>query len=95
MPSDLKGMKIHCWPVHMCAIEGFGAVPVTLPNQELYTALERGTVDASTALWSMTWGAKYYEVLKSHVNFDLGTPVTAVRINTKTFEGLLPIYKKS
>lgn len=44
-PQELPGQKIRVSATYEPFIKAIGAVPVTLPGGEVYTALERGTVD--------------------------------------------------
>ncbi len=44
-PQELTGQKIRVSATYEPFIKALGAVPVTLPGGEVYTALERGTVD--------------------------------------------------
>lgn len=46
--ADLKGMKIRVPPLTRFFVSAVGAEPVTLPPGEIYTALERGTVEGFT-----------------------------------------------
>ena len=48
--EDLKGLRIRMSSAAADIMTGFGAAPLNLPGHEIYTALERGTVDA--AEWS-------------------------------------------
>lgn len=43
--ADLAGKKIRIFPPVIPLVKAIGAVPVTLPMGDIYTAMERGTVD--------------------------------------------------
>ncbi|MFH1116679.1 MAG: TRAP transporter substrate-binding protein DctP [Pseudomonadota bacterium] len=43
--QDLKAKKIRIFPPVIPLVKALGAVPVTLPMGDIYTAMERGTVD--------------------------------------------------
>ncbi|KPN63615.1 TRAP-type C4-dicarboxylate transport system, substrate-binding protein [Aliiroseovarius crassostreae] len=43
--EDLKGKRIRVFPTLVPLIEALGATPIVLPIGEIYTALERGTID--------------------------------------------------
>ncbi len=43
--EDFKGKKIRIFPPVIPLVKAIGAVPVTLPMGDIYTAMERGTVD--------------------------------------------------
>ena len=44
-PQELKGQKIRVSGTYEPFVKKLGAVPVTIPGGEIYTALERGTID--------------------------------------------------
>ena len=44
-PQEIKGQKIRTSATYEPFIKTLGAVPITLPGSEVYTALERGVVD--------------------------------------------------
>ena len=44
--ADLTGMRVRGIPIYKAFIESLGGATVTLPPGELYTALERGVVEA-------------------------------------------------
>jgi len=44
--EDFKGLIIRVMPLYIPFQEALGAAPLTLPPPEVYTAMERGTVDA-------------------------------------------------
>jgi TRAP-type mannitol/chloroaromatic compound transport system substrate-binding protein len=48
--ADLEGLRVRMSSAAADIMTGFGAAPLNLPGHEIYTALERGTVDA--AEWS-------------------------------------------
>jgi len=43
--NDLKGQKIRVSATYEPFVKQLGAVPVTMPGSDIYTALERGTID--------------------------------------------------
>lgn len=45
-PEEMKGVKIRSGATHFAALRAVGAVPVSTPMSEIYTAMERGVVDA-------------------------------------------------
>jgi len=44
-PGDLKGLKIRSGATHFGSLEAIGAIPISTPMMEIYTAMERGVVD--------------------------------------------------
>ena len=51
--KDLQGLKLRTVGAWLEISKGMGASPVTMPGGEVYTALERGTIDATE------WGTLY------------------------------------
>lgn len=43
--ADLDGKRIRVFPTLLPLVQALGAEPIVLPMQEIYTALERGTID--------------------------------------------------
>ena len=43
--EDFKGKKIRVMPLYIPLLEALGAIPVTIPPPDVYTALERGVVN--------------------------------------------------
>lgn len=43
--ADLKGMKIRVSPTNIPFMKALGAVPISMPPPDIYTAMERGVVD--------------------------------------------------
>lgn len=48
--APLSGLKIRSVETYFPMLEAFGAAPVVMPAQDVYTALDRGVVDG--AIWS-------------------------------------------
>jgi TRAP-type C4-dicarboxylate transport system substrate-binding protein len=44
-PQELKGQKIRVSATYEAFVKSLGAVPITMPGSDIYTALERGTID--------------------------------------------------
>ncbi len=43
--ADLEGKRIRVFPTLLPLVQALGAEPIVLPMEEIYTALERGTID--------------------------------------------------
>lgn len=43
--ADLEGKRIRVFPTLLPLVQAMGAEPIVLPMQEIYTAMERGTID--------------------------------------------------
>jgi TRAP-type C4-dicarboxylate transport system substrate-binding protein len=89
--EDLKGMKIRSMGRDVTdVLKILGAVPVNMPITDVYTALERGTVDGMTLPWEVLRPFKLFEVTKytSVVNIF---PVTfGIFMNKKKWDSLPP-----
>ena len=64
--EDMKGMKIRVMeaPVYISTINALGGNPTPMAFNELYTALQQGTVDGQDNGVVLTHTAKLHEVLK-------------------------------
>ena len=64
--EDIKGLKIRVMesPVYINTMKALGANPTPMAFNELYTALQQGTVDGQDNGVVLTHTAKLYEVLK-------------------------------
>ena len=66
--EDLNGLKIRAaTPMLTTMVKTLGAIPVSIPAPDTYTALERGTVDGTIFPWEAISSFKIAEVLKYHV----------------------------
>jgi len=62
--EELKGMKIRATGLSAKIVEALGAVPVTMPKEEQYEALRKGTADGTTNAPNELKGWKTAEVCK-------------------------------
>lgn len=86
--EDVKGMKLTTTPGARFALEGLGAVPVTMPSPHAYQALEKGVADGTAMAWAAAKSFKIYEVTKYHVNPHLSGIVLSTIMNKKTWDKL-------
>jgi TRAP-type C4-dicarboxylate transport system substrate-binding protein len=70
--GDIKGMKLATQPGAVAALQGLGAVPVTMPTPRIYQSVEKGVVDGSALAWGAYKAWKLYEVTKYHINPHMG-----------------------
>ena len=65
-PEDLKGLKMRTMenPVHVAAYKGFGIITTPMAFPEVFTALQRGTVDGQENPLSVIMAAKFDQVQK-------------------------------
>lgn len=64
--GDFKGVKIRTMQnqYHMAAFQSFGAMPTAMAYNEVFTALQQGTIDACENAVSNCLSNGYYEVTK-------------------------------
>lgn len=86
--EDVKGLKIATQSAARAALEGMGAVPVTMGTPKIYQSVEKGVTDGSALAWGAfnTW--KLYEVTRYHTNAHLGGVCYWTAMNKKTWESL-------
>lgn len=64
--DDLKGLKIRTMTndLHVAYFQYLGALPTPMAFNELYTAMQQGTVDGQENPTAMIWNNNIYEVQK-------------------------------
>ncbi|MEW6690641.1 MAG: TRAP transporter substrate-binding protein DctP, partial [Pseudomonadota bacterium] len=94
--ADFKGMRVRAIGGIGAAMKNLGAVPTSVPATEVYTSLERGTVDAVS--FPSTYAHASY---KTHevgswytVNMAPGTVACPTMINKSAWAQLPPQYQK-
>lgn len=94
--DDLKGMKIRVFSPAMAQfVRSLGAEPVSLAYAEVYTALDRKTVDGAITCSTCGWDTKMHEVTKHLVDLHMGTAVSTLFVVSKrTWEKLPPDVQK-
>ena len=89
--EDLKGLKIRTPGREMArSLQKLGAVPVTMPITQVYTALERGTIDGVTMPWEIMDAYKLCEQTTFHTEIGLYTLAQVVVMNWSAYESLSP-----
>jgi TRAP-type C4-dicarboxylate transport system substrate-binding protein len=93
--EDLAGLKIRAaTPMLTNMVKTLGAVPVSIPAPDTYTALERGTVDGTIFPWEAIWSFKLAEVLKHHTVVNLYAAPLFTMMNQKKYDSLPPDLRK-
>ena len=93
--EDLAGLKIRAaTPMLTTMVKTLGAIPVSIPAPDTYTALERGTVDGTIFPWEAISSFKIAEVLKHHVASGLYVAPLFTLMNRKKYDGLPPDLRK-
>jgi len=77
--ADMKGLKIAVSSrIQSEAYQAAGAAPVTMTPSEIYTAVQRGLVDAASIGWPAVYTFKLNEVTKNHLAVATGISPGAV-----------------
>ncbi len=94
--ADYKGMRIRVFSPAMAQfVSALGAEPVSLPYAEVYTALDRGTIDGAITCALCGWEQKLHEVTNYLIDAQMGTAVTTLFVvSNKTWSKLKPDQKK-
>ncbi len=89
--QDFKGKKIaSASQLYVSFIKSLGAVPVTLPEAETYSALERGLVDAVVTSTSIVKGYSLFEVTKYQIDHPFFPAANSVLLVNKDVWDKLP-----
>jgi TRAP-type transport system periplasmic protein len=90
-PADLKGLKIRVYGTAQTELaRGLGMEPVSIPFAEVYTALERGTVDAGFTGTYPGFALKWYEVTKYLIDVNHGPVHGTLVVSKRTWDKLSP-----
>lgn len=95
--EDFKGVKISGMSAEQGQVfELFGAVPTPMPAPELYSSLERGTIDGAIFPYSYTFGSyNLFEVAKYNtVGIAAGSPISTFFVNKDAWEALPDDFKQ-
>lgn len=93
--QDLKGLKLRTGGgTQTESVKALGAVPVIMGSSDVYTALERGTVDGLTFPWEAVKAYRVYEVTKFHNATSLWGGKFFTIMNKKKFQSLPPDIQK-
>jgi len=92
--SDLKGRKIRTGGIIAEISREYGAVPVNISITELYTAMQRGTIDGFTAATYIGVAYKLFEVAKFVAQPSLFNTGPELTVNLKAFKALPEEYQK-
>ncbi len=90
-PEDLKGLKVRVYGTAQTEFaKALGMVPVSIPFAEVYTALERGTVDAGFTGTYPGFALKWYEVTKYMVDVNHGPVQGLLVVSKRTWDKVSP-----
>ena len=87
--DDWKGLRFRSiGGAQKMALKTFGAVPVAVSGGDIFTTLQRGTIDGATMPLSAAGGFKLNEITKHVTNIGLVTVAIALTMNLDTWNSL-------
>ena len=94
--ADYKGLRVRAIGGQGAAMLKLGAIPTSMDATEVYTALERGVVDAAAFPGTSSHAAyRTYEVTKWFTdNIDIGVGASPIIINNEAWAALPAQYQK-
>ena len=93
--NDLKGLRIRCMPEQGEILKQFGAVPMTVPVTEMYSALDTGLVDLASHSEMTFYVYKIEEISKYLIlDINLGAMGSPFFINKDAWNELPEHLKK-
>ncbi|WP_423823034.1 TRAP transporter substrate-binding protein DctP [Salinisphaera sp. SPP-AMP-43] len=94
-PSDLKGLKMRSeGKLSSIFLKSQGATPVSMDSSEVYTAIQRGTLDGGVSGLSSIVSRKWYEVGQYVTAIHYAPLVYPVQVNRQWWMGLKPSQRK-
>lgn len=93
-PDDLKGLRLRSQPIYNAVFKHLGVLGVAIPAPEVYTALERGTVQGYG--WPI-WGIQDFgwdKLTKVRVDPGFYNVAVNVLINKPKFDSLTSAQRK-
>lgn len=93
--GDLDGLTLRTAAIYDTFFQGLGANTTTMPAPDVYTALERGTVDGTGwPLWGVIGDFGWHEFLKHRHGPGFFNVVVNVLVNVDTYNGLTDEQRK-
>ncbi len=93
--ADIKGKKIRIFAKAQADyITALGGTGVSLPIADVYSALERGVIDAAITGPEIASGFKFHEVVQYVTDLLLGPGAGYVVVSEKAWRGLPPDIRK-
>jgi len=86
--NDLKGMKLRVSPTNIPFMKAVGAIPVSMPPSDIYTAMERGVVQGYVLPAYTAKDFGLVKVTKYVVSPGLYYPTNSLLINNDTWTKL-------
>jgi TRAP-type transport system periplasmic protein len=93
--ENLAGLKIGAQGrVPSQIVSGLSGTPVSVPPQDMYEAVQRGTVDGMIASWAAFAPYRYQEVTSYHVEAPMGQQTSMFFMSRARFNALSPEAQK-
>jgi TRAP-type C4-dicarboxylate transport system substrate-binding protein len=87
--EELGGKKLRCpSPTYVAASKALGAVPVSIPAGEIYTALQKGIIDGTWACGDMAVAFKIGEIAKYVIMTNLGSTTQTYAMHKTPYKAL-------
>ena len=86
--SDFKGMKLRTSNTYKAFFDALGARTLQMPRREIFTAMERGAVDAFANLDSEVISQGWFEVAKYRLEPGFYHPIIIVGVNMQKWKGM-------
>lgn len=86
--DDFKGMKLRTSNTYKAFFDALGARTLQMPRREIFTAMERGAVDAYANLDSEVMAQGWFEVSKYKLNPGFYHPIIIVGMNLNKWKKL-------
>ena len=86
--ADFKGMKLRTSNTYKAFFDALGARTLNMPRREIFTAMERGAVDAYANLDSEVASQGWFEVSKYKLDPGFYHPIIIVGINIDKWKSL-------
>ena len=86
--DDFKGMKLRTSNTYKAFFDALGARTLQMPRREIFTAMERGAVDAYANLDSEVMSQGWFEVSKYKLVPGFYHPIIIVGVNMNKWKGM-------
>jgi TRAP-type transport system periplasmic protein len=87
--ADMKGLKLSVQGrIEGQTLQALGGTPISLPLDEVYEALQRGTIDGSATGWPGVTAYKLTDIVKHHILEPFGAADVAIIMNKASYAKL-------
>jgi TRAP-type C4-dicarboxylate transport system substrate-binding protein len=94
--DNFKGLKVRAASKPQSDwIERLGGAPISMPAEDLYTALQRGIIDVTLQGWSAFGAIKLADVTSFHLDLAFGTSTIMLFMSQAKYDSLPPDARKA